>query len=77
MPKPDYDEIARLERELGIGQTDPPPTPPPPRRAPGREEKPPPGPVLNYVASAINPYSVTGFGPKRPLIYGPDGKPLT
>jgi len=86
-PKPDYDDIDRLERELlphlfeEEEPPTPPPTPPPPRkRKPGWEEPlrledlPP---VMTYAASAISPATIAYWDPPpKPKIYDRHGRLL-
>jgi len=74
-----------FEGEAPESAPTPPPTPPPPpkrRRAPGREE-PPPQPNLGlmpFAMSAVSPNDIqllkNPYVQSRPVIYGPDGKPL-
>jgi len=88
-PRPDYDDINRLERELfpewfedeGAEQA----APDAGRSRPPEDFRIAPGAVLQidpndavhfYAASSMAPYNFTPEPKPKPLIYGPDGKPL-
>jgi len=86
--KPDYDEIRRLEHELGFDQEPENPPPPPPRRdvsaeehriSKGLREAAPYAShlTLSSVSSKQQWDESLFYGPKlRTVIYGPNGKPL-